>query len=62
MTYRGRNYRAGTVTPSNGSYSRDGSTGTWTGGTQSVSMTMGKDGNNFNQISQIVVTYTYFSD
>ena len=61
MTYRGNGYRNGTVTlsPNTGSYSRSQNTGTWTGSADVLTMTMGKDGNNYNQISSITITYSY---
>lgn len=59
LTYRGNGYRNGAVTPTSGSYARNTNTGTWTGGAESVTLTMGKDGNNFNWVRVVTITYSY---
>ena len=57
ITYRS-GYLGGTVSASSGSFSKSGTTGTWTGNTDNVTLTLSAgSGNSFANISAINVTY-----
>jgi hypothetical protein len=64
ITYTGNNYRNCTMTPNTGSYNRSGNTGTWTGFSSDVGITVGGLYNNYyrNRISGISITYWTYSD
>ena len=64
ITYTGNNYRNCTMTPNTGSYNRSGNTGTWTGFSSDVIITVGGLYNYTyrNRISSLSVTYWTYSD
>ena len=55
LTYRS-GYTGGNVTVSAGSFSKSGTTGTWTGSVHEVTLNLARSGNNYAQVSTIKVT------
>ena len=59
FTYRS-GYTGGNVTVSAGSFSKSGTTGTWTGSVHEVTLNFARSGNNYAQVSAIKVTTKSF--
>ena len=59
LTYRS-GHTGGNVTVSAGSFSKSGTKGTWTGSAQDVTLNMGRNGDDFAQITAIKVTTKSF--
>ena len=59
LTYRS-GHTGGNVTVSAGSFSKSGTKGTWTGSAQDVTLNMGRNGDDFAQITAINVTTKSF--
>ena len=63
FSYTSNNYSQCSMTPNTGSYTRNGTTGTWTGSADNVSFTVGNlVSNRRNRINGITITYWAFEE